>query len=155
MTGKRGRALSVIMVDPLAGDRNPGFLALFPDRICGDETVTGLEIAERDRVGVMIGPRAIPNARSAGWAEEEVGGVAAVAGILPQFGLALGAHLFGGEADLRGKGAAAARLALAAMAHRHADRLAGAGDADLAAATGGVADGGSHRLATCDLTVLF
>src|SRR3546814_9956524 len=81
----------------------------------------------------MIGPRPIPDARTAGAAKEEVGGVAAGAGILPhlRFFFAIDADLPGGETDLCGKGAAAARLALAAMADRHADRLAGAGHANL------------------------
>src|SRR3546814_18522853 len=91
----------------------------------------------------MIGPRPIPDARTAGAAKEEVGGVAAGAGILPhlRFFFAIDADLPGGETDLCGKGAAAARLALAAMADRHADRLARAGHANLTAAAGGVADG--------------
>src|SRR3546814_17562863 len=45
---------------------------------------------------------------------------------------------------LCGKGAVAARLALAAMADRHADRLDGAGHENLTAAAGGVADGLGH-----------
>src|SRR3546814_11737566 len=53
---------------------------------------------------------------------------------------------------LCGKGAAAARLALAAMADRHADRLAGAGHANLTAAAGGVADGHGHFTAFLSAT---
>src|SRR3546814_6835465 len=45
---------SVIMVYCLAGDRNPRLLALLIDRIVGDETVSRLEIAERNRIGVMV-----------------------------------------------------------------------------------------------------
>src|SRR3546814_10014586 len=58
--------------------------------------------------------------------------VAAVAGILPhlRFRFALDADLLGGETDLRGKSATAAHLALATVTDRHADRFAGAGDAD-------------------------
>src|SRR3546814_18663574 len=79
-------------------------------------------------------------------AEKEVGGVAAVAGILPhlRFRFALDADLLGRKANLRGKGAPAPRLALATVTDRHADRFAGAGDADLAAAAGCVADAVGH-----------
>lgn len=141
---------SIIMVDPLAGDRNPRLLALLIDRIFGNETVSGLKISERDRIGLMIGPRAVPDARTAGAAKEEVGGVAAVAGILPHLRarLALNADLLGRKAHLRRKGAPAPRLALAAMAHRHTDRLAGADDADLSATAGSVAGGGGHSAKT-------
>src|SRR5690606_40245927 len=116
-----------------AGDRDPRFLALLKDRIMGHETVAGLEIAERDCIGVMIGPRPVPDARAAGAAKKEVGSVAAFAGELPHFRpvFALDADLLRGKAHLRGKGAAAARLALAAMAHRDPDRLARTGDTDL------------------------
>src|SRR3546814_1540848 len=54
---------SVIMVYCLAGDRNPRILALLIDRIVGDETVSRLEIAERNRIGVMVGARPIPEER--------------------------------------------------------------------------------------------
>lgn len=146
MTVKRRGAPSVIMLDSLAGDRNPRFLALLIDRIFWDETMARGKIAERDGESVMIGPRAVPDARTTGGAKEEVGGVATVASILPHpcVRLALDADLLGGETDLRSKGTAAPRLALAAMAHRHADRLAGAGDADFAAAAGCVAGEGGH-----------
>src|SRR3546814_8359090 len=102
----------------------------------------------------MIGPRPIPYARTAGAAKEEVGGVAASAGILQhlRFFFAIDADLPGGETDLCGKGAAAARLALAAMADRHADRLACAGHANLTAAAGGVADGLGHFAAFLSAT---
>src|SRR3546814_9182169 len=69
------------MLDPVACDRNPRFHPLFVNRIIGHEAVAGFEIAERDRIGVMIGPRPIPDARTAGAAKEEVGGVAAGAWI--------------------------------------------------------------------------
>src|SRR3546814_3213217 len=83
-----------------------------------------------------------------------VGGVAAVAGILPhlRFRFALDADLLGGETDLRGKSATAARLALATVTDRHADRFAGAGDADLAAAAGCVADAVGHFAAFLSAT---
>src|SRR3546814_5514973 len=74
------RAGSVIMLYCIAGDRNPRLLAVFIDRIVGHETMAGLEITERDGIGVMIGARSVPDARAAGAAEKEVGGVAAVAG---------------------------------------------------------------------------
>src|SRR3546814_9883929 len=112
--------------------------------------MAGLEITERDGIGVMIGARSVPDARAAGAAEKEVGGVAAVAGILPhlRFRFALDADLLGGDTDLRGKSATAARLALATVTDRQADRVAGAGDGDLARAAwcGGTgrAQGGSH-----------
>lgn len=80
--------------------------------------MTGLEIAERDRIGVMIGPGTIPDPRTAGAAKEEVGGVPAGAGILPHLrvGFALDADLLCGETNLCGKSATAPHLALAAMA---------------------------------------
>src|SRR5690606_21143578 len=122
---------------------------LLVDRIIGHEVVAGLEIAERYRIGLMIGPRPIPDARAAGAAKEKVGGVTALAGVLPHpcFFFAIDADLLDGKTDLRGEGAAAARLALAAMADRHADRIAGAGDAKLAAAAGGMADALGHLAA--------
>src|SRR3546814_2749314 len=90
----------------------------------------------------MIGPRPVPDTRTADAAEKEVGGVAAVAGILPhlRFRFALDADLLGRKANLRGKGAPAPRLAPATVTDRPADRFAGAGDAALAAAAGCVAD---------------
>src|SRR3546814_19270337 len=79
-------------------------------------------------------------------AEKEVGGVAAVAGILPhlRFRFALDAELLGRKANLSGKGASAPRLALATVTDRHADRFAGAGDADLDEAAGCVAEAVGH-----------
>lgn len=106
--------------------------------------MAGLEIAERHRIGIMIGPCSVPDTRTGGAAKEEVGGIAAVAGVLPHLRFAFGADLLGGETNLRGKGASAPRLALAAMTGRHADRFARARDADLAAAAGGIAGGGGH-----------
>src|SRR3546814_9115846 len=96
----------------IADDRNPRLLALLIDRIVGHEAVAGLEITERDGIGVMIGPRPVPDTRTADAAEKEVGGVAAVAGILPhlRFRFALDADLLGRKANLRGKGAPAPRL---------------------------------------------
>src|SRR5690606_12372019 len=104
--------------------------------------------------GGVIGPRAVPGARAAGAAKKEVGSVAAFAGELPHFRpvFAFDADLLRGKAHLRGKGAAAARLALAAMAHRDPDRLARTGDTDLAAAASGAASHVRHFAAFLSAT---
>src|SRR3546814_18599417 len=57
------RAGSVIMLYCIADDRNPRLLALLIDRIVGHEAVAGLEITERDGIGVMIGTRPVPDTR--------------------------------------------------------------------------------------------
>src|SRR3546814_12307751 len=107
------------MVYCLAGDRNPRLLALLIDRIVGDETVSRLEIAERNRIGVMVRARPILDARAAGAAEEEAGRVAAVAGVLPQLRILFAFHadLLRRVAHLRGKVPAPPRPALAPMHH--------------------------------------
>src|SRR3546814_17167658 len=92
------RAGSVIMLYCIAGDRNPRLLAVFIDRIVGHETMAGLEITERDGIGVMLGARSVPDSRAAGAAANECSGVAAVAGILPHlsFSFPPNAHPLGG-----------------------------------------------------------
>lgn len=85
-----------------------------------------------------------PEGRAAFAAEEKIRDIAAVACLLPRLRLALGVDAISRETDLRGKGAAAARLAVAAVADRDAGRFAGAGDAELAAAARGVADAVGH-----------
>src|SRR3546814_5376959 len=101
-------------------------------------------MAERHCIGTVWAV-AIPRRCAAFGAEEKVGDMAAVADLLPHLCVALGAYAVGGEAGLRGKGAAAAFLAVAAMTQRHAPRIAGAGDAKLAAAASSEATGFGAR----------
>src|SRR3546814_19293351 len=84
-------------------------------------------MAERHCIGTVWAV-AMPRRCAAFGAEEKVGDMAAVAGLLPHLCVALGAYAVGGEAGLRGKGAAAACLAVAAMTHRHAHRSEGRRD---------------------------
>src|SRR3546814_8068513 len=145
------RAGSVKMLDPLADNRDPWFQPFFVTRHGRYKSVTRLEMAELHCIGTVWAV-AIPRRCAAFGAEEKVGDMAAVAGLLPHLCVALGAYAVGGEAGLRGKGAAAACLAVAAMTHRHAHRIAGAGDAKLAAAAGGAANGFGHRAAFLSAT---
>ena len=120
----------------IAGKFEPFVLALFPNGNGGCDEIGVVERAERDgdRVGDAV--VVIIYGRSAVGAEVEVGRVAAVAGVGPDFGLAGDGHLLGGEADLRGEGATAALLAIEAMTHRNAGWVAGRGGGKLAAAAG-------------------
>src|SRR3546814_19722874 len=65
------RAGSVIMLYCIADDRNPRLLALLIDRIVVHEAVAGPEITARDGLGVMIGPRPVPNNRTPASAEKK------------------------------------------------------------------------------------
>ena len=68
---------------------------------------------------------------------------------VPDFRGAGDRHLIGGETDLRGKGAAAALLAIEAMADRDARRVAGGDDGELAAAAGGGVGGHLANPSAC------
>ena len=119
----------------VAGDPEPFVLAFLPHRDGRGNKIGVVERTERDGDGVGNAVVRIIYGRAAVGAEVEVRRTI-VAGGGEGVGVAGDGHLVGGEADLRGKGAAAALLAIEAMADGDAGRGAGGSGAELAAAAG-------------------
>src|SRR3546814_11801930 len=112
------RAGSVKMLDPLADNRDPWFQPFFVNRHGRYKSVTRLEMAERHCIGTVWAV-AIPRRCAAFGAEEKVGHMAAVAGLLPKLCVPLVAYAAVWEPGLSGTGAAPPRLAVAAMTQPH------------------------------------
>src|SRR3546814_17971001 len=113
------RAGSVKMLDPLADNRDPWFQPFFVNRHGRYKSVTRLEMAARHCIGTVWAV-AIPRRCAAFGAEEKVGDMAAVAGLLPHLCVALGAQSVGREAGLHGQGAADACPAVSDLNPPHA-----------------------------------
>ena len=125
----------------VAGDLDPFVLAFLPHGDGWGDEIGVVERAEGDRdLAVGVAVVLIIYGRATVGAEVEISR-AVFAGGGEGGGPARDDHLVGGEADLCGKGAAAALLAIEAMTDRDAGRRAGRGGDELAAAAGGGVDG--------------
>lgn len=134
------------MFDIVADNRDPIMLAIFPYRVLRWREVLVGKAAHGNGEQVAKRPGMIPERRSAYRAEMETGRIAAVADMLIDLVLAADGHRVARKARLKSKSRAAAFLAVIAMADRHADRFAGAGNGKLSAAAGG--DPRLHDLCT-------
>src|SRR5688572_12823017 len=116
---------------------DPGMAAALVDRDarCGEIAIG--EIADRDGDEVGEAAQGPIHGRAAGRAEAEGDAVAFVADALELGSRACGRHLRTREARLHAERRAGALLAFQAVAHGEPHRLAGADDAQLAAAAGG------------------
>jgi hypothetical protein len=116
-------------------------LAIHIDGVLRHGEVFVRKCADGDGIKRAIGQRMIPERRAASGAEMKVRAGPAAEDMGVDIMRAAGSHRLCRKARLHGKGRAAAFLAIIAMADRNADRLAGAGDRELAAAAGGGSGG--------------